>query len=274
MKANLFMMKGYMEFIKKLFFNILLISCLSSCEENGLGSGTDFINDFLPDCYESSVRQLDPVVYFRFDEKSSESTAKDSGSAKNVPVNTSVTFENPGVFSRKKNFAVTFNGSSNLNLGNNSYLQITGDQTLEFWVYPTAFGARRNFFAKAYGGEGTITLEPTGLLNYFYGTGGGNTSPYQGFGSVTTLSLNVWSHVVLVRDLGASSLKWYINGVQTATVGATYPAAATSSLSMLLGAGYVSNFIGSLDEFALYDKALSSSQVQEHYQLATGSCPN
>jgi hypothetical protein len=254
-----------------IFMTLLLIG---GCEENDLGQGSDFINDVIPDCYETEVKNSDPVVYFRFNENSGDSTAGDSGSAGNIPANTGVTFGHPGVFGRKQNYAAHFDGSSLLNLGTPSYLQITGDQTIEAWVHPTIFGTRRNFFAKAYGGEGTITLETSGTLNYYYGTSGGNGGSYQGFGSSGAISLNSWNHIVLVRDLGSSRLRYYINGVETSNTAATYGAATAGSLDMLIGDGYVSNFIGYLDEFALYDRALSPATILSHYNLATGSCPD
>jgi hypothetical protein len=270
-------MKRNMEFINA--FNskkalVLMLFLLSSCEDNDLGQGSDFINDVLPDCYEVLVKNSDPVVYLRLNESSGESTAGDSGSAKNIPLNTGTTFGHPGVFGRKQNYAAYFDGSSSLNLGTDSYLQITGDQTIEVWVHPTTFGIRRNFFAKAYGGEGTITLETSGALNYYYGTGGGNTSPYQGFGSGSTIALDTWTHVALVRDLSSSRLHYYINGVETSNVAATFPAATISTLDMLVGDGYTANFIGYLDEFALYDRALSPATILSHYNLATGDCPD
>lgn len=251
-----------------------MLFLLSSCEENDLGQGSDFINDVLPDCYETEVKKSDPVVYFRFNENSGEATAGDSGSAKNIPVNTGVTFGHPGVFGRKQNYAASFDGSADLNLGTPGYLQITGDQTIEVWVYPTAFGIRRNFFAKAYGGEGTITLETSGTMNYYYGTNGGNGGPYQGFGSGSAVSLNTWNHVVLVRDLGSSMIRYYINGIETRNGAATFGAATSSSLDMLIGDGYTGNFLGYLDEFALYDRALSPATILSHYDLATGDCPD
>ena len=58
------------------------------------------------------------------------------------------------------------------------------------WVKPYNFSARRNFYDRAYGGEGTITQETNGALTYFWGTNGGNSTPYQGFNSVSALVLN------------------------------------------------------------------------------------
>jgi prepilin-type N-terminal cleavage/methylation domain-containing protein len=163
---------------------------------------------------------------------------------------------------------LSFNGSNQyINLDNPVSLQITGNQTIEMWLKPASLDARRNPYAKAYGGEGTITQETNGSLNYYYGIAGGNTTPYQGFGSgAGTVSIGTWSYVAIVRDLTNMKLRWYKNGNLLNEVGASYAAAATSSLNACIGAGYVSNYSGLIDEVRIYNRALSAAEIQEHYK--------
>jgi uncharacterized delta-60 repeat protein len=162
--------------------------------------------------------------------------------------------------------AGSFDGSNDyVDLGNPSSLQITGSQTIEMWVKPVDFGARRNPYAKAYGGEGTITIEKNGTVNYYYGTCGGNCSPYQGFTMTSALQANTWTHLAIVRDLDNMKLRWYKNGVLTDETNALYSSAKASSLSAFIGRGYVGNFKGLLDEVAVYNRALSQSEIQSHY---------
>jgi len=94
-----------------------------------------------------------------------------------------------------------------LNVGNPEDLLITGSQTICMWLYPHDFSVRRNPFAKAYGGEGTITQEMSGTLSYYYGISGENAHPYQGFGSSQSIPINQWSFVCIVRDLEDMKLK-------------------------------------------------------------------
>jgi len=158
-----------------------------------------------------------------------------------------------------------FNGTSGgVNLGNPSALQITGDQTIAMWVYPENFSARRNPFAKAYGGEGTITQETSGGLNYYYGTNGGNSGPYQGFGSSASIVLNTWNHIAIVRDLSANPmrLRWYINGAETSVANATYAAAVSGTNPAYIGQGYVSRYAGVIDDVRIYNRALSANEVR------------
>ena len=143
----------------------------------------------------------------------------------------------------------------------NSNLQITGDQTLVFWVYPEGRNIRQNFYNKAYGGEGTITYEPNGALNYYYGTSGVDGGSYQGFGTSSAImaNLNQRYFVVLVRDLYSASktLKWYINGVLNNTTATTYSAAKADVLPITLGKGYAGSFLERLGLSIQYNVALN-----------------
>lgn len=163
------------------------------------------------------------------------------------------------------NYSLDFDGADDyVNLGNPQELQISGDMTIEMWVKPIDFAARRNPYAKAYGGEGTITQETTGILNYYYGTSGGDAGPYQGFGSAVGLTLNEWNHIAIVRDLTNMQLYWYINGVQTNTVAASYAAATLSSNPATIAAGYVSNYSGQIDGLRVWNSARTQTEIQSN----------
>jgi len=169
------------------------------------------------------------------------------------------------VSATKDNYSLDFDGTNDyVDLGNPSELQISGDMTIEMWLKPANFSARRNPYAKAYGGEGTITQETTGILNYYYGTSGGNTTPYQGFGSVAALTLNQWNHIAVVRDLTNGQLYWYINGVLTNQVAATFGAATPSTNIATIAAGYVSNYAGQIDELRIWNSARSQAEIQSN----------
>lgn len=268
-------------YIKEFLFSIFILLFSISCGENNLGTKTGLVNatpsesnQEQADCYEQAVLSANPVVYFRFNEESGASSVQDLGSANNSPIINSVVFGVAGALNRASgNSAVRFNGSASLNLQNLSYLQITGSQTIEFWLRPTNFSTRRNPFAKAYGGEGTMTIETNRQINYYYGTSGGNTSPYGGYGSTSTLTLNTWTHVALVRDLGSMRVRWYFNGAQVSSRAASHASATAGSNNLTLGEGYVANYIGDMDEFALYDTALSAAEVLDHYEKGSTACP-
>ncbi|QQG53038.1 MAG: LamG domain-containing protein [Candidatus Falkowbacteria bacterium] len=164
------------------------------------------------------------------------------------------------------NGAMDFNGSTSyLNCGNNNSLKITGNQTYAFWIYPRSFGSRRNPIDKAYGGEGTITLETSGAFNYYWGTGGGNTTPYTSVNSGAGLITNQWTHVALVRDLTNNRIVWYFNGAPVSTSTPSYGAAVASTNNLSIGDGYTSPIDGLMSDVRIYNRALSEAEIQTLY---------
>lgn len=189
--------------------------------------------------------------------------------------------ELPMVVEESKDFlvvpeaALAFDGVDDyVQLGNPSQLQITGDQTIEMWIRPASLNARRNPYAKAYGGEGTITQESKGYVNYYYGTAGGNTSPYQGFLMTSPLAINKWTHLAIVRDLTNMMLYWYKDGVLTDFAPANYAQAAVSSLDAYIGQGYVDNYHGDIDEVRIWNIARRQNEIQhDMYRRLNGNEP-
>ena len=162
---------------------------------------------------------------------------------------------------------------SQVNLGNPPELQIAGDQTIEMWLKPANFSARRNPWNKAYAGEGTITQETSGVLNYIYGnlgadsgTGGVN---YQAIGS-PPLELDRWTHVAIVRDLPDGGLRWYFNGELVREVAAMFPTAVTGAQPALIGNGYTEGYAGCIDEVRVWNIARSQSEIQSTLNTRLG----
>ena len=171
----------------------------------------------------------------------------------------------------KKGAAMQFDGNQDrVVVDNDESLQITGDQTIAFWIFPDALEARRNPLNKAYGGEGTITLEPDGRLNYYYGTAGGNAHPYQGFNSEKAIPAREWTHLAVVRDLSEGKLRWYMNGERVAEADAQFERARASSAPLVLGRGYAGAFQGMLDEVMIFSTAIPSEDIQALYRSAGG----
>ena len=166
----------------------------------------------------------------------------------------------------RANGAMDFNGTNSvLNCGNGSSLQITGSQTYAFWIYPRTFVSRRNPIDKAYGGEGTITMETTGYFNYYWGTGGGNAAPYTSQSSGSVIPLNTWTHVVHTRDFANNRMVWYYNGNPVATGTVAYGAAVASTRDLSIGDGYVSPINGSMADVRVYNRALSEAEIKTLY---------
>ena len=182
--------------------------------------------------------------------------------------------------------ALHFNGTTDfVDVGNPDDFKITGNQTIAMWIKPEILTRRQNPYNKAYGGEGTITLEdgasaetPKGTLNYFYGRAGSNNEPYQYANTTTALTANAWTHIALVRDLEAMTITWYVDGVESSSIASQYATAVASNMNLILGNGYAGFFQGDIDEVFLFSRALSSDEVLElkntmpHTNLINETC--
>lgn len=155
--------------------------------------------------------------------------------------------------------AMEFDGESQIEIPNSKQIQITGNQTIAFWMNAAVLDARRNPFNKSYTGESTFTLEPNGTVNYYYG---GTTGSYVGVGMNIAVTPKTWVHLAVVRDFTAKTVTWYRNGKPINTVATAYPIAAASNQPLTLGMGYTGNgFIGQLDDVALWPRALSAQEI-------------
>ena len=116
----------------------------------------------------SSYAILDPdtiVGIWKFDEGKGDTTKDSSengndGELKNKPKWVD------GKFGK----ALEFDGSSFVDMGNDESLQFDGNVTIVFWVKPESVSAgRQNLVCKSYGGEGCLTLEPDGRIEFLLG---------------------------------------------------------------------------------------------------------
>lgn len=158
----------------------------------------------------------------------------------------------------------SFNGtSSSLDFSTTGFDMATG-QTIIMVLKPTeADGNRRNPYNHAYGGFGTITHEIAGDFNYFHGTNGGNSTPYQGTISSFTVAQNETAMITVSR--GPSTVRWYKNGVFSNSVANSYPIAVTSTATASLGSGYAGFYQGDIKFVALYNRQLSDNEVNAIY---------
>lgn len=208
--------------------------------------------------------QVTPAGVWHFNESSGTRANDSSGNNAYGTLYNGAYFTSSGC---KYGNCVYFDGTNDyINMGDHAALNITGNQTLSLWVNPTSLDLRRNPLNKAYGGEGTMTLEPSGSMSYYYGQNGGDGSPYQGFGSGTdTITAGQWNHVVLVRDLTNMKLIYYVNNVKVGETAATYSSATAGSLPFMIGNGYTTYFRGRIDEVGVYSSALAADQVASLY---------
>ena len=94
--------------------------------------------------------------------------------------------------------------------------------------------------------------------------------------STTVVTDNNWHHVVATRDAGTTLL--YIDGVQEGTGSVTFTTGFASTVPMNIGWFNLSPFYcfnGILDEVAIYDAALTPTEIANHHNnglVGTGYC--
>ncbi|MET9560681.1 LamG domain-containing protein [Streptomyces tauricus] len=80
----------------------------------------------------------------------------------------------------------------------------------------------------------------------------------------------VWTHVAAVHDASAKKVHLYVNGKQEATVDAGTPWSADGNMEIgrvMYGDNYVDPFKGSIDEVAVWQRALTSQEIADESRL-------
>jgi hypothetical protein len=180
---------------------------------------------------------------------------------------TDTTFASLGVAVKNGNLTVSSDNkfgtkSVRFDKPSNSYLKFspitigTGDFTIEFWFKTTSAQNDGILHIGPLGGTGanTIAFALSGGTVYYYP----GTAASYGFGSLASISLNVW-HFVSISKSG-STFTSYIDGVLDITIGVVGSINITNAdlhLGLYHTVGY--HFDGWIDEFRISNIARSSS---------------
>lgn len=222
--------------------------------------------------YTSIVLADTPQAYYRLDETSGTNAADSSGNSNAGTYTTSgLTLAQPGCLLSDADTGTLFTSSvgrvqlPSVALGNG-----WSGFSAECWIKPTTTGpANGSFYNLLWGGNNNVAH--TGWIIYFAGTaslpalvfqvGNGTVNSPAQANSITLVSGSNY-HVVGVYD-GAHN-KLYLNGVLIATSSAitgNVSSAGTPSVTT----NSSSFFPGTIDEVAIYNTALSATQILNHY---------
>lgn len=167
--------------------------------------------------------------------------------------------------------AIRFNGrTSDATVPHHPALQTGGDMTLAFWINPSRLEMRQNPIQKTYGGEFAITLEPDGQVHFYHGSSGRDLAPYQGVLLTRPLAVDTWTHLMVVRDMTARRVIWYVNGIRRDEAEITLPRISVSERPIRLGRGYAGRFAGRMDELILLNRALNDADARRLFQFSGG----
>lgn len=169
--------------------------------------------------------------------------------------------------------AIHFDGSDDfITVSDADSLDITGDVTIECWIKREVTGSEFFHDRGQDGNDYTLTwrmsFNADDALQIQLGGGSPNFTT-KTFGNITDTD---WHHVVFTIE--GTTLRCYVDGSQSGTDGTFSGTRQTCAQAMLIGkrtAG--AEFQGDIDEFRIYSRALSLSEVQwryEHTNPATG----
>jgi hypothetical protein len=147
--------------------------------------------------------------------------------------------------------------------------------TLSAWVKPTGLPMVDSTIYLLGTQSTTVGFAWLAIQNdrtVFYNYASGTNYPY--YNSTLKVPLNEWSHVVLVHDYSSQNVRIYINGVLDINV-AGGPVVSISNKTSKIGR-YAATFPfqGSLDEVRIYDRVLSSGEVQSLYDFGASDKVN
>ncbi len=165
---------------------------------------------------------------------------------------------------------LTLSGNGMMSVEHNSNLDLIQNLTITFWVNPED-RKREALIVKGDGGgkaganaEYSLVLWEDGKFKYKHN----NTADTF---SKSTIPLNSWTYIALVRDNSAKSIKIYINGILDANNTYTIDPTSSNTEKLLIGTGdfysdTMQNFNGKLDEIKIYNLALSQDEINNMYK--------
>jgi hypothetical protein len=160
-----------------------------------------------------------------------------------------------------------FGGSSISFNGSTDYLQVSinpnnlldnADFTFEFWIYPTNGSSTSHIL----GWENDTSSNTWGGLRFGFNSSGGSLYPFVlmatastgwalNYTTPTSLNLNQWNHVALVRS--GSNIYIFLNGTQNGTTqsfsGTVYQNSTNYYIGAINSSGMTSFFSGYIDDF-------------------------
>lgn len=149
---------------------------------------------------------------------------------------------------------------------NNAFDFVTTDDfTIQFWIYPTSWDASERIMSNDDGANGWQIIKQTSSGNtvQFWGNGGTVVT------STDTITLNDWNHILITSEAG--SIKIYTNDDGTPYSGSTTISASSSDLWIGTDPSGPSNYLdGKLDEVAIYNRALTSTEISLLYNEGNG----
>jgi hyaluronoglucosaminidase len=215
--------------------------------------------------YSEAVLADEPLGYWRLDDESTPDALDSSPNGNHGTYFGGLQLGEEGALASGDNRAVHFDGSGGIDFDDRFDFADVSPFTLEAWIRPdTVDSIPRGIFHKIF--EGSNIQGYSFSVDDMYGLRLSRWS--NGVeNSVTTLMPPLaggYSHVVASYD--GVTMRIYLNGALAADGISMIPLIDNTGHFQAGRVGMQQHFIGTLDELAVYDKALSNEEVEKHYE--------
>ncbi len=173
--------------------------------------------------------------------------------------------------------ALSFDGVDDyVDAGNDASVKVTEDLTISFWVNFKAVNPDKRTHGILYTyhyQEYSVSIDTLYAKIWF---SHGNGTNYEGAQSQSTSILqnvNEWHKVDIVRTTSPKNITFYVDGVQLSKHPWNINFISSTWHPLQIGRSNVGFLNGTLDEVAIYDRALSASEIKAHYNKGMGEEP-
>ncbi len=198
-----------------------------------------------------AVARANQISYYPFEGNAKDAVGVYHGNALGATLTTGHTGQ-----------AYQFDGNDYIQVSRNISASSMPRLTMGAWVYPTA------------GGSGQAISQANGSTGRSLGmyTPVGGATCWSAFAGASVLTnsavqLNEWSFVAVVYDQPGSTVRLYVNGVETSK-SATVQNGLTSGLRIGAHGASGQFFCGKIDDVFFYNEALTKAQLDALYQPA------
>ncbi|MDO8429607.1 MAG: LamG domain-containing protein, partial [Candidatus Daviesbacteria bacterium] len=169
----------------------------------------------------------------------------------------------------KRNYSLSFDGTDDyVSVADNDVFtaSTTNGLTVSAWINPANVTGTKRPVSKGTVSnyEWEIRLNGAGPEAYLFAASGAN---YLSAISSTTISASQWSYITFTVDLNTTTLKIYVNGVETGsdtTASGSY-ANGTSAVRFGMRVDASSPYAGTIDDVKIFNYPLTLTQVKEIY---------
>ena len=229
------------------------------------------------DVYGNAVFNDDPELYWRLDEGAGSAAVASSGRYANAGdlVGAGTVLGTPGALASNGGTSATFGGGSGFLVGRTAYANPTTVSEEVWFKTTTTRGGELLGLSGSRSGNSTlfdrqIVMQTNGTLQYAVYNGSRVTI-------TTPRSYNDGGWHQAVSVISGAGMQLYVDGALIGSNPNTISQNATGYWRVGGDATWATTnyFAGSIDEVAVYTKALTAAQVSRHYSLGTtGHVPN